>query len=358
VFKIRWSESEFVTIFLAVGLLVIKAGFIFIFSASFVLILYQRGMIHGLSLPLIIPSMQQIGIPFAQNDDSNPRSGAGQMNPLIDSTLEPSAMLQDEQSTQAIVSAAMTAVALGTPASEMTGLPGETGAITFTETPVLPEPMSEEPGTQIPILPWVQTLSEMCTPIEGIHLEDLAAIVSSPYKPPPPGSDARHMGVDFAYYRRDGQNNIDGKEVYALLPGKVVSVINDRIPYGNLVIIETRYSDVSRELADAMEITPERSLYHLYGHMKFSPPVFLGQQVPCGYHIGNVGNSGTQVPHLHLETRWGPVGGWFPAMGYLGQDTSEDEKDNYLYWRISGVYQHFDPFDLINAYMDFVHQKE
>jgi len=337
------------------GLLVIKAGFVIIFCASFVLTLYQRGMIHGLSLPIIIPSMEQIGIPFAQNDDANSGFDEARQQPMLDSTANPPGVMQGEDATAIALQETSGVPSIEMPVAEGTPVAGEMPDIPQAEIPGL---MPEDLDKQIPLLPWVQTLSDMCSPIEGVRLEELPTIVSSPYKPPPPGSDERHMGVDFVYFRRDDQISIDGKEVYALLPGKVISVINDRIPYGNLVIIETRYSDVSRDLAESLGITPEQSLYHLYGHMKYSPPVVLGQRVPCGFQIGNVGNSGTQVPHLHLETRWGPVGGWFPAMGFLGKDTSEDEKANYLYWRISGVYQHFDPLDLVASYLNFTQQKK
>ncbi len=308
--------------------------------------------------------MQQIGIPFTQNGANRLDADPGGSTPLPDASAETPAVLTTAERTQDTPPPAIT---VETPAQEeitaTLSIP-PTEELLLTETP--PPAVTETPtnfvpveaGTSIALLPWVQTLDKMCSPLEGVRLEELSSIVSSPYNPPPAGSDARHTGVDFAYYRRDGQESIDGKAVYAFLPGKVVSVVNNRIPFGNVVIIETRYSDVARGLADALGITQERSLYQFYAHMKFSPPVVLGQRVSCGFLIGNVGKTATQMPHLHFETRWGPVGGWFPSMGFMEKDTTEEEKANYLYWRISGVYQHFDPFDLITAYLNFIQQKK
>lgn len=300
--------------------------------------------------------MQQNGIPYTQNNLFDPFGGLNRFIQALESRhpFSGSSAFQDtEISTPA--SAGEIAEPGGVPPTQMPeGM--ATTAVIEGETQIPFTPLPGEIATPIPLLPWVQTLSTMCTPVEGIRLEELSSFVSSPYKPPPPGSDARHMGVDFVYFHHNGEGTIDGKAVYAILPGKVVSVINNRLPYGYLVIIETRYSDVSRALADALNITEERSLYHLYAHLKYAPPVVLGQRVPCGFQIGNVGNSGTQVPHLHLETRWGPIGGWFPSMGYMEDGINEEEKNNYLYWRISGVYQHFDPLDLVGAYIDFIQQ--
>jgi murein DD-endopeptidase MepM/ murein hydrolase activator NlpD len=193
----------------------------------------------------------------------------------------------------------------------------------------------------------------MCSPIEGFSLRELPLIVSSAYNPPPPGSDARHQGVDFAYYRNQGQMTIEGKKVYAILPGKVIGVVENRLPYGNTIVIETRYSDIAPPLAEAFSITRETSLYHLYAHLQDAPLLALGQRIKCGELIGHVGKSGTIVPHLHLETRMGPAGGWLPSMGFFDEDATEEEKANYLFWRISGVYKHFDPMTLFERYLAY-----
>ena len=196
----------------------------------------------------------------------------------------------------------------------------------------------------------------MCSPLRDFDLQGLSSIVSSPYNPPPAGSDDRHQGVDFAYYNRNGNGSIDGEVVNALLPGKVVGIVNGRLPYGNTVVIETRYTDIAAALAAALSITKEKSVYHLYAHLKNPPALALGQRVKCGEFIGNVGNSGTVIPHLHLEMRMGAAGGWFPSMGYFDDDASEEEKANYVYWRISGVYQHIDPIKFIEAYLNYEKQ--
>ena len=227
-------------------------------------------------------------------------------------------------------------------------------AAAFTPAPALPtEAVTPLFKTPLPLLNWVKPPGTMCSPIEGFSLRELPSIVSSPYNPPPPGSDARHQGVDFAFYRNQGQLTIEGKKVYAVLPGKVIGVVENRLPYGNTIVIETRYSDITAPLAEALSITRDTSLYHLYAHLQDAPLLALGQRVKCGDLIGHVGKSGTIVPHLHFETRMGPAGGWLPSMGYFDEDATEEEKANYLFWRISGVYKHFDPMSLFERYLAY-----
>jgi len=61
--------------------------------------------------------------------------------------------------------------------------------------------------------------------------------------------------------------------------------------------------------------------------------------------VGMSGNAG--VPHLHIETRIGPAGARFSGMRFYDTLATQQERDNYLLWRTSGVYRHFNPMDLL-----------
>ena len=190
---------------------------------------------------------------------------------------------------------------------------------------------------------------QLCSPLDIHGLAELREITSDPYRPPPPGKDMRHHGVDFSYYTRGERTTIQGVGVQSVLPGRVAASLQDTFPFGNLVIIETTADELPVELRSALEITPQRSLYLMYAHMEAAPEVTLGQYVTACQPIGKVGKSGNAVePHLHLETRRGPPGAVFTSMGYYQADHTEQEKANYLLWRTSGVYQHFDPMWLLN----------
>jgi len=189
----------------------------------------------------------------------------------------------------------------------------------------------------------------LCSPIGDVSIAGLKAIISDPYHPPPPGSDARHQGVDFAFFTNGEGNQIYKAEVHAILPGRVASVVFDRPPYGNMVLLETRPQDLPAAAAAALQITPARSLYHLYAHMDNAPAVDPQYQIRCGQFLGRVGETGASGnPHLHLETRWGPPNANFAVLAYdLTASTqigvTEEEKQNYFYWRTSGTFEHFDP---------------
>ena len=68
---------------------------------------------------------------------------------------------------------------------------------------------------------------------------------------------------------------------------------------------------------------------------------------PC-QSLGVVGMSGnTDIPHLHIETRWGPPGQVFESMRFYDTRATVEEMDAYVQWRTSGVFQHFDPLYLL-----------
>jgi murein DD-endopeptidase MepM/ murein hydrolase activator NlpD len=176
--------------------------------------------------------------------------------------------------------------------------------------------------------------------------------LSQPYDPPPPGRDERHHGTDFAYYNHAGRTAIAGEGVQAIMKGHVAAAIQDRLPYGNMVIIETPNEILPSEIIEALEIPTGVSIYHLYAHFDDTPLVTLGQEITCGQILGYVGQTGyiIPVPHLHLETRLGPPGISFESMAFFDLQATEEENSNYQRWRTGGEFQHFDPMGLFRIY--------
>jgi murein DD-endopeptidase MepM/ murein hydrolase activator NlpD len=198
--------------------------------------------------------------------------------------------------------------------------------------------------------------AQLCTPIQDHPLEALLTLVSDPYNPPPPGKDARHMGVDFSYYTWEGRTGIAGAAVQAVLPGVVVAVLENHIPYGYTVIVETPLAEIPSNWLAGLDYKPGESLYLLYAHMLEPALVNLADRVTCGQQLGLVGQTGGEntpyaLPHLHLEARFGPGGAIFTDMGYYDTRVSEEAREQYLDWRIGGDYRHFDPLILIRNYL-------
>jgi murein DD-endopeptidase MepM/ murein hydrolase activator NlpD len=195
----------------------------------------------------------------------------------------------------------------------------------------------------------------LCSPLAEQTIQEIPEIVSDPYSPPPPGKDDRHHGTDLAYYRRKERTTIEGEVVQAILPGKVVAVVEDRLPYGNMVMIETARDDLPSDLIAELGIAPKESLYHLYAHFRSKPLVEMGQWVDCGQALGEVGATGYNIvnAHLHLETRLGPSSADFSeGMAYYHTRTTEQERTNYELWRTSGEFRHFDPMLLIGFFLE------
>jgi murein DD-endopeptidase MepM/ murein hydrolase activator NlpD len=217
----------------------------------------------------------------------------------------------------------------------------ETRPKTAVPTATKPVEASTTPGT---------VKNRVCSPLEEHRIVDLPGIVSSPYDPPPMGKDDRHQGVDFAYYNQGTRSSIDGEGVTAILAGWVALVVKDRLPYGNMVILETPTTDLPEEILHNLDILSYESLYHLYAHLKEPPLVSNGDWVECGQLLGNVGKTGYNipVPHLHLETRIGPSGTRFGGMVFYDTQGSESEMENYRTWRMGGTYRHFDPLRLFS----------
>jgi murein DD-endopeptidase MepM/ murein hydrolase activator NlpD len=190
---------------------------------------------------------------------------------------------------------------------------------------------------------------QICSPLADIVIQDLPRLISEAYNPPPMGSDARHQGVDFAFYNWKGHRRIDGTVIQSVLPGQIAAALNDTFPFGNLVIIETRSNQLPEEVKQTLQIPEDRSLYLLYAHMKDeSLLVQLNDTVKPCQPIGAVGNSGnTLASHLHLETRIGPPGMRFTGFSAFVESASEADKKNYRLWRISGQFLHFNPMNLL-----------
>ncbi len=213
---------------------------------------------------------------------------------------------------------------------------------------------------------------QVCSPLEDMSIQDLPDIVTNPYDPPRPGQDDGHHGVDLAYYRRGSHTTMLGLGIYAVLDGTVSTVIDDRPPYGNMIIIETPLQDLppaylaQLNLPQPTGLIPpsssltcplptldpawdmeNRSLYVLYAHMQAPSTLKPGDAVKCGQKIGGVGTSGASVNlHLHLETRVGPGGASFIGMSHYNNQATPQEMRNYCAWRVSGAFQLIDPLSL------------
>lgn len=249
--------------------------------------------------------------------------------------------------------------------------PTQTAVIipTLTQTPFLqPTHTSTSTVTSTP-LPQTQ----LCSPLEGVELAELPHILSNPFQPPRPGYDDGHHGADFAYYRFKERVGMAGLPIHSVMDGRVAAVSDLRLPYGYLIIIETPLEALPPQWltqlhlpqpeptvspAPAM-ICPEppairydssrRSLYLLYAHMQEASRLQVGQSVRCGQPIGLVGTTGESVQeHLHLETRVGPSGvRFYESIGFYGSQHDDSEAGFYCLWRVSGLFQMFNPLDLL-----------
>jgi murein DD-endopeptidase MepM/ murein hydrolase activator NlpD len=195
---------------------------------------------------------------------------------------------------------------------------------------------------------------QICSPLALHPLEELREIISDPYRPPPPGKEERHHGIDFSYYRHGERLSIQGVGIQSVLPGKVAASLVDSYPYGNVVIIETAYAALPNQITGLLPIKEGQSIYTLYAHMDQTPLVPLGEVITACRALGLVGKSGNAVePHLHLEMRVGPSEAVFTSMGYYRAQDTEEERRNYVRWRTGGEFLHFNPMlvlqDLVEA---------
>jgi murein DD-endopeptidase MepM/ murein hydrolase activator NlpD len=193
----------------------------------------------------------------------------------------------------------------------------------------------------------------ICSPLADHQLNELSAIISDPYHPPPMGKDDRHQGVDFSYYRQAGRATIEGEGVQSVLAGRVAAAIRDSFPFGNLVIIETKNGGLPGDLLQMLKPAEGQSLYLLYAHLAEPPLVQPGDPVQACQALGVVGKSGNAgVAHLHLETRFGPADTVIAGMAYYTPKASRQERDNYVLWRMSGRFRPFDPMILLEYFLE------
>jgi murein DD-endopeptidase MepM/ murein hydrolase activator NlpD len=196
----------------------------------------------------------------------------------------------------------------------------------------------------------------MCSPLKSEAISSLWEIITNPFGSPPAGREDLHHGVDFAYYRRWDRLSIEGEIIQSIFPGTVAASIRDRLPYGNMVIIETPQTMLPAEIRDGFDLGPSESLYSLYAHMGQSPRVMINEKIYCGNEIGSVGLSGYDIvnAHLHLETRIGPSATRFTGMAFYDTGASIEEMDNYKRWRTSGDFRNVDPMLIFAAYLSYM----
>jgi len=193
----------------------------------------------------------------------------------------------------------------------------------------------------------------VCSPLAIQPLNKLKYIITQPFILPrvmDDGSykDSGHHGLDLGFIVR-GKQLFTGTQVLSALDGKIASVVFDRAPYGNMVMVETPYEKIPAKVIKMHTIQPGESLYVLYAHLQNLQPLTIGQAVHCGQQLAETGLSGTTGgPHLHFETRWGPAGAVFPLMAFYQSGVTAEEMEYYTLWRMSGKYKLFDPFDLLN----------
>lgn len=223
-------------------------------------------------------------------------------------------------------------------------------------------------------VPTLQPQTEICSPLAGYELGQLAGQISNPYNPPPPGSDDPHYGVDLADFSLPERIARGGMPVQAVLSGRVAGVIVNRFPYGNALIVETLLRELNDPIlmrlnlpqppADVIQPlaltcppyplpedwqTRPRSLYVMYAHLQDVPALKAGDVVTCGQVIGAVGDSGNAlVPHLHLEARVGPAEMNFTSMAHYDPSATSEEMAVYCLWRVSGLFQSMDAMCLLD----------
>jgi murein DD-endopeptidase MepM/ murein hydrolase activator NlpD len=247
-----------------------------------------------------------------------------------------------------------------------------------TASPGITVPPTTEPTltTLTPTLTSTVTASSpgICSPLAGYSLSDLEKSIVNPYLPPPPGIDRPHQGLDLAILEAGSNVARSGESVQVILTGIVSAVIQDRFPYGNAVLVEspllsgesleayldpmpTPWEEVQPDpaltcphLEDQQSEHEKRSIYILYAHLLESPSFALGGPLRCGETIGRIGMSGNALnPHLHIESRLGPSGAQFESMAHYDSSATPAEMGAYCQWRVSGIFQHFDPMILLQG---------
>jgi murein DD-endopeptidase MepM/ murein hydrolase activator NlpD len=257
--------------------------------------------------------------------------------------------------------------AAATPAATDTAAP----IFTLTASPTAsqtPEPTAT--ATSIPLI------AQIVSPLRGIPLSDLNGITSNPFTLKYPFSEGptdspNHPAVDLGFYHYLSLNSDVGFPIQAILPGNVVEALDNRYPYGNMILIETPLNRLSPEFITSLKIPEpysdqeiktrstcqpdqtriqwsqtDQSIYVLYAHMQNPPVQKAGDEIKAGDLLGGIGASGHAAvggEHLHLEVRVGPSAAKFGVISdYLSSSTSE-ERYNYCIWALSEVFVPIDP---------------
>lgn len=192
--------------------------------------------------------------------------------------------------------------------------------------------------------------TSICSPLKDHDLAKITNYISNPYvEPVGSNRETGHHGLDFSYYHKDGVGDpIDGTLIQSMLDGRVAGLGFDRLPYGNMMVIETPFEILPAELATIYQMKAGQSLYLLYGHMLESPNLAIGDEVSCGTAIGQVGGSGfSGNPHLHLETRVGPTGIELPTMIFYETTATLEEQAAYVEWRTGSTWTKYTPMLLL-----------
>ncbi len=244
-----------------------------------------------------------------------------------------------------------------------------------TATNTLTASVTSSPTYQKSILPSVvpSRILFISSPLSGVNLVDLPEMIFNPYSLPMPGSDNPHQGVDFSDVDPETKNARTGLGVGSILRGRVVSMISDRFPYGNALMIATDWQDLPSVWQSVLgtqplperwqknsalscpegwdEIVPgleTQTLYILYAHLLNRPQQTIGEEIRAGEEIGQIGMSGNALaPHLHVEMRYGPASQFFDGMAHYDVTATAVEMRNYCRWRISGLFRPLDPMVLL-----------
>jgi murein DD-endopeptidase MepM/ murein hydrolase activator NlpD len=215
---------------------------------------------------------------------------------------------------------------------------------------------SIQTDTPIPIAsPAIVPKTEICSPLSEHDLARIEDYVSHPFTEAIGSNlETGHHGLDFSYFRKDGVGPpIDGNPIQSVLNGRVAGLGFDRLPYGNMLVIETAFENLPPELTALYDMQAGSSLYLLYAHMLENPALPMGQQVDCAQIIGNVGGSGfSGNPHLHLETRVGPSDLILPTMIFYETTATLEEQEAYQAWRFAGPFELFNPLLLLTFPQD------
>ncbi len=227
-------------------------------------------------------------------------------------------------------------------------------------------------ATTIPT-PTQEIATGVCSPLIGIGRDKLRFITSNKYVSPGPYIEGGHPALDFSFYKFETFTTFKNFPLQAVLPGKVVLVVNNRFPFGYMLLVETPLTQIDPSFLPSIpQPTPlpvsvyttedrcpisgppvtwdgsGKSIYVLYAHLAQLPEPVVGEDISCGQPIGFAGTTGNSVEeHLHLEMRIGPSNAQFNSIASQHSSATPEERYNYCIWSLSGEFQPFDPAILL-----------